>query len=356
MEAVSHTLTLSNHEQDATSPVQGYSPAGQLLHLISGYWVGQAIYAAAELGIADLLGKKGRSVGELARLTQTHEPSLYRLLRALASVGIFTEAEPGSFAQTPMGALLRSDMPGNLAAFARFQGDAWHWQAWGAIAESVRSGMSAMALVHGKTNCFQYLAGHERSAALFNGAMGGYAAQVHAAMVDAYDFSNAGLIVDVGGGQGTLLATILEAAPNARGLLVDRAEVLIGADAVLERVAGRCNTHAANFFAGVPAGGDIYVLSTVLHDWNDADAITILCHIREAMQPSGRVLVVEHVVPDGNEPHPSKFIDLEMMLVTGGRERTAQEYESLLAGAGLSLARIIPTAVSASIIEAERTS
>ncbi|MSQ58568.1 MAG: methyltransferase [Betaproteobacteria bacterium] len=326
-----------------------------MLHLISGYWVGQAIYAAAELGIADLLGKKGRPVGELARLTQSHEPSLYRLMRALASVGIFTEVAPGSFAQTPMGALLRSDMPGDLAAFSRFQGDAWHWQAWGAIAESVRSGMSAMTLMHGTPNCFQYLAVHERSAAIFNGAMGGYAAHVHAAVVDAYDFSNAGLIVDVGGGQGTLLAAILEAAPHASGLLVDRAEVLSGADAVLDHVAGRCATQAGDFFTGVPSGGDIYVLSTVLHDWNDADAITILRHIREAMQDNGRVLVVEHVVPAGNEPHPSKFIDLEMMLVTGGKERTAEEYEFLLASAGLFLGRIISTAVSASIIEAERT-
>ena len=343
---------MSNHAKDNADPVQGFSPAGQLLHLISSYWVAQAIYAAAELGIADLLGKKGRSVDELARLTHSHGPSLYRVLRALASAGIFSEVAPGSFAQTPMGALLRSDMPGNLAAFSRFQGDAWHWQAWGAITESVRTGKSAMALVHDQPNCFEYLAKHERSAALFNGAMSGYAAQVHAAVVDAYDFSAAGLIVDVGGGQGTLLAAILDEAPRARGLLMDRAEVITGAAAVLERVAGRCQTQAGDFFQEVPAGGDVYLLSSVLHDWNDRDAITILRHVRDAMNSSGRVLIVEHVVPGGNEPHPGKFIDLEMMLVTGGRERTAEEYESLLTSAGLSLTQIIPTAVSASIIEA----
>lgn len=341
--------------QDDADPIQGFSPAGQLLHLISGYWVAQAIYVAAELGIADLLGKKGRSIDELAQRTHTDGASLYRVLRALASVGIFAESAPQSFVQTPMGVLLRSDMPGNLAAFSRFQGDAWHWNAWGAIVDSVRSGKSAMTLCHGTANCFEYLAHHAPSASLFNLAMGGYAAQVNAAVVDAYDFSTAELIVDVGGGEGTLLATILECVPQARGVLFDRAEVLSGAAAVLQqhRVADRCLATAGDFFAGVPQGGDIYLLSSVLHDWNDSDATAILRNVRAAINGSGRLLIVEHVVPDGNESHPAKFIDLEMMLVTGGKERTAQEYQSLLSGAGLKLHRLIPTAASATIIEAQ---
>jgi O-methyltransferase domain/Dimerisation domain len=338
-----------------TDPIQGYSPAGQLLNLISGYWVAQAIYVATELGISDLLGKKPRYVDELAQQTRTHAPSLYRVLRALASVGIFSEDAPQSFVQTPMGALLRSDMPGNLAAFSRLQGDRWHWNAWGAIVDSVRSGKTAMSLNHDKANCFEYLADHQGPAKLFNAAMSGYASQVNAAVVDAYDFSNARVIVDVGGGHGKLLGSILEYAHQARGVLFDRPEVLLGATTVLQElgVADRCLASAGDFFQSVPAGGDFYVLSSVLHDWNDTEATAILRNVRTAMNGTGRLLVVEHVVPDGNEPHPGKFIDLEMMLVTGGKERTAAQYQSLLSGAGLTLQRLIPTAMSATVIEVQ---
>ncbi len=336
-------------------PVQGFSPAGQLLNLICGYWIGQAIHVAAELGIADLLGRRARSVDELAQATGAHGPSLYRVMRALASAGIFSEAIPRGFVQTPMGALLRRDMPGNLAAFSRFQGDAWHWNTWGAIVDSVRSGTPAIVLRHDSPNCFDYLAHHPRSASLFNAAMSGYAAQVNGAVIDAYDFATAAQIVDVGGGQGALLATILEQAPKARGILFDRAEVLAGADALLQHrgVAGRCRTIAGDFFETVPVGGDIYVLSSVLHDWEDREATAVLRNVRAAMSGGGSLLIVEHVLPGGDEPHPGKLIDLEMMLVTGGRERTVQEYQALLRDAGFGKLNLIPTAASASIIEAQ---
>jgi len=335
-------------------PVQGFSPAGQLLNLICGYWIGQAIHVAAELGIADLLGKRARSVDELARETGAHGPSLYRVLRALASAGIFSEAVPRGFVQTPMGALLRSDMPGNLAAFSRFQGDAWHWSTWGAIVDSVRSGTPALALCHDSRNCFDYLAHHPQSAAVFNAAMSGYASQVNAAVVDAYDFGGAARIVDIGGGQGALLATILEQAPKAHGILFDRAEVLASAAALLQHhgVAGRCQTVAGDFFEAVPAGGDLYVLSSVLHDWEDLEATALLRNVCAAMTGGGRLLIVEHVLPGGDEPHPGKLIDLEMMLVTGGRERTALEYQTLLHDAGFGDIKLIPTAASATVVEA----
>lgn len=317
----------------------------------------QAIYVATELGIPDLLGRKSRSVDMLASETNTHASSLYRVLRALASVGIFSEAEPQSFVQTPMGMLLRSDMPGNLGAFSRFQGDAWHWQAWGAIVDTVRTGKSAMALCHDTPNCFEYLAHHQQSAAVFNSAMSGYSAQVNAAVVDAFDFSAAKHIVDVGGGQGRLLGAILECAPQAQGVLFDRAEVLSNASAVLQQhsVADRCHTVAGNFFDAVPAGGDIYLLSSILHDWDDHEAIAILKNVRAAMGGSGRLLIIEHVLTDGDEPHPGKFIDLEMMLVTGGKERSVQAYQSLLTAGGFSLMDLIPTAVTASIVVAQCT-
>ena len=346
-----------DYANDDADPIQGYSPAGQLLNLISGYWVTQAIYVAAELGIADLVGKKARSVDDLAQQTQSHAPSLYRVLRALASVGIFAETAPCSFVQTPMGALLRSGMPGNLAAFSRMQGDHWHWDAWGAIVDSVRSGKSAMSLRHNKANCFDYLATNQASAALFNTAMGSYASQANAAVVDAYNFSGAKVIVDVGGGEGTLLSMILDGAPQARGVVLDRAEVLAGAMALFQQygVADRCRTIAGDFFHNVPEGGDIYVLSSVLHDWNDDQATAILRNIGAAMMPNARLLIVEHVVPDGNESHPGKFIDLEMMLITGGKERTAREYQSLLTKAGFDIQQLIPTAVSATVIEVQRS-
>ena len=294
---------------------------------------------------------------QLAEETRTHASSLCRVLRALASVGIFAEASPQHFVQTPMGVLLRKDMPGNLAAFSRMQGDAWHWQAWGDIVDSVRSGKTALALRHDTPNCFDYLAQHASSAAVFNDAMRGYAAQVNTAVVDAYDISAAALIVDVGGGNGGLLGAILQCAPRARGLLFDRPAVLAEAGVVLEqhRVAQRCVMQAGNFFETAPAGGDVYLLSSVLHDWDDDNASTVLRNVCIAMHdksPSARLLIVEHVLPGANEEHPGKFIDLEMMLVTGGRERTVEEYEALLNRNGFALHGVIPTAASASIVEA----
>lgn len=336
-------------------PVQGFSPAGQLLHLMCGYWIGQAIHVAAELGLADRIGKQARAVDELAQETGTHGPSLYRVLRALASAGIFSEAAPQRFVQTPMSVLLRRDMPGNLAAFSRFQGDAWHWNAWGAIVDCVRSGKPAMVLQHDAANCFEYLVHHPQSARVFDAAMSGYAAQVNAAVVDAYDFSTAAHIVDVGGGRGALLAAILESSPRARGLLFDRPEVLAGAMTLLReyRVADRCQTMAGDFFESVPAGADLYVLSSILHDWDDRQALALLRNVRAAMRQRGRLLIVEHVLPDGDEPHPGKLIDLEMMLITGGQERTQDEYAALLAAAGFGTPHLIPTASSATIVEVQ---
>lgn len=334
-------------------PVQGYSPAGQLLHLICGYWIAQAIHVAAEIGIADLLGRRVRHIEDLARETRTDGPSLYRLLRALASVGIFSEVEPGGFVQTPMGALLQVGMPGNLAAFSRLQGAPWHWEAWGGIVDSVRTGIPAMQLRHAAPNCFDYLARHPQSLPVFDAAMSGYAAQVNAAVVDAYDFSGASCIVDVGGGQGALLASILECAPQARGVLFDRAEVIEHAQPLLRqyRVASRCETVAGDFFESVPEGGDAYLLSSILHDWGDDKSLIILNKIREHMAPGGNLLIVEHVLPEGDEPHPGKLIDLEMMLITGGKERTAGEYAALLAKAGFDKPSFISTASSASIVK-----
>lgn len=337
-----------------SDPVQGFSPAGQLLHLITGFWTSQAIHVAAELGIADLLGRKPQSVEELARKSGADADALHRLLRALAGVGVVAEPVPRQFALSPMTVLLREDTPGNLRAFARFQGEGWHWGCWGDLLSTVRSGKPATLLRHGAANCFEYLANHPESARRFDDAMGAYSAQVHAAVVDAYDFSGAARIADIGGGTGTLLATVLSAAPRADGILFDRAAVLAGAPEVLQAhgVAARCSMVAGDFFASVPVSADLFLLSAILHDWDDEPAAAILRQVAAAMPAGARILIVENVIPDDAQPHPGKLIDLEMLVVAGGRERTEAQFAALFASAGLRLSRVVSTAVSASIIEA----
>ena len=339
-------------------PVQGFSPAGQLLSLITGYWISQAIHVAADLGIADLLDKRGRPIEDLARATHSNPDGLYRLMRALAGSGVFAESAPREFVLTPMGALLRRDMPGNLRDFSRFQGDRWHWNSWGALGESVCNGRPAR-LSSGSggelaANCFDYLATQPESAAIFNAAMTGYTTQVHAAVAENYDFYNARVVMDVGGGHGALLALLLDQYPPLRGVLFDRESVVAGARQTFAEfgVADRVQVVGGDFFASVPHGADIALLCAVIHDWDDEHAASILRAVVEALPTDGRVLIVENVIPDGNEAHPGKLIDLEMLLMTGGREHTHHEFEVLLAGAGLRIERVLPTAVSISIIEA----
>lgn len=339
-------------------PVQGFSPAGQLLTLITGYWISQAIHVAAELGIADLLGKRGRPIQDLARATGSNPDALYRLMRALAASGVFAEAAPREFVLTPMGALLKRDMPGNLRDFSRFQGDGWHWNSWGGLGESVKNGRPAQLLAgaggNQRANCFEYLASQPESAAIFNAAMTGYTAQVHAAVAESYDFSDARMVMDVGGGHGALLAVLLDQYPALRGVLFDRESVVMGSRQTFAEfgVSDRVELVGGDFFAALPRGADNTLLCAVIHDWDDERAAAILRNVVTAMPADGSVLIVENVIPEGNEAHPGKLIDLEMLLMTGGRERTHREFEVLLGIAGLQIERVLPTAVSISIIEA----
>lgn len=344
----------SGPQRDDAEPVQGFSPAGQLLHLMSGYWVSQALHTAAELGLADAVGRKPRDVDALAQALDCDADALYRLLRALASVGVFTEAAPRAFATTPMAVLLRRDMPGNLRDFCRFQGARWHWQSWGDLVGTVRSGIPAIRRELGATDCFDYLASHPEEAATFDAAMSGYAARVHAAIVDEGGFDDARLIVDVGGGRGELLARLLEAVPAARGIVLDRAPVVAGATQTFARfgVQARAQAVAGDFFDEVPAGGDLYLLSNILHDWPDAQAIALLRRIRAAMADRARVLIVEHVIAPGDAADPGKLVDLEMMVIAGGRERTEAEFRRLADAAGLHITAIRRTATAACIVEA----
>jgi hypothetical protein len=329
-----------HNPQESPAPEQ----LQELFRLMSGYRVSQALYVAATLGIADRLKDGPQSSDALAEATGTHAGALYRLLRFLAGAGVVHEVAPRHFALTPLGAGLRADLPGSLRPAALMLLDTAHWPAWGQLLHSVRTGETAFARVHGK-GFFDYLAGHSEAAATFHRAMASNMAQSGSAITRAYDFAGIRRLVDVGGGQGVLLATILRAHPAMRGVLFDQPEVVVGARATLEAqgVADRCEVVGGDFFDAVPPGGDAYLLRQVVHDWDDARAATILANCRRAIQGPGRLLVVERVVaPDYRHAMPVLHLDMEMLVNLGGLQRTATEYEALFAAAGFRLSRSVP--------------
>ncbi len=335
------------------------TPAATLLHLMTGYRAMQALYVAARLGIADLLKDGARGSEELARATGADARALHRLLRALASLGVFGEDADGRFTPSELGALLRSDVPGSLRAAAIFFGDERNWHAWGKLERSVMSGEPVRG-PRGTQVFLEESARDPEGAALFNAAMTSLTSAFDAAVTAAYDFSRLGTLVDVGGGQGALISSILAANPALRGILFDIPPVIESARGRIGEagLAGRCELVAGDFFASVPAGGDAYVLKWVIHDWDDEHSVAILGSCRRAMARDGRLLLVERVVPERiDQSADTQGIvlgDLNMLLWTGGRERTAAEYRALLASGGFTLARIVPTATQLSIIEGAR--
>jgi SAM-dependent methyltransferase len=327
-------------------------PHVALLQMMTGYWVSQSIYVAAKLGIADLLGGGPRHYESLAGATQTHAPSLYRLLRALASVGVFRETEPGCFDVTPTAALLQSTNAESMRALAVMYCEE-QYRAWSDMLTSVQTGQTAFERVFG-TTYFTHLAQHPESNETFNQAMTGWSAQLDHAVLAAYDFSRFATVVDVGGGYGRLLTSILHAHPVARGVLFDQPHVIAGASELLRAAGldGRCELVGGDFFVEVPRNGDAYILSQIVHDWNDDRSVAILKTCRRAIAPTGRLLLVEMVIATGNNPDFGKFLDLHMLALVGGRERTQSEYRDLLAEAGFQVTRVVPTAAGASIVEA----
>jgi SAM-dependent methyltransferase len=340
---------------DNVSPEIGATAPATLLRMMTGYWVSQAIYVAAKLGLADRLADGPASVEALAEATESHAPSLYRVLRALASVGVFTETSPRHFALTPLAAPLRTGTPDSLRALAIIYNEDCY-RAWGALLHSVRTGQPAFDDVFGMPP-FPYYAQHPEADRILNEGLVDYTNRVAGAVVAAYDFSPFGTIVDVGGGYGTLLAAILQRNPATRGILFDQPHVIAGAEGLLTEagVADRCTRVAGDFFRAVPAGGDAYLLSQILHDWDDERSVAILRECRRAMPERGKLLVVEIALPSGEQPSFGKWLDLHMLAMTGGRERTAAEYDALFRSAGLALARVIPTPAGPSVIEAVPT-
>jgi hypothetical protein len=333
----------------------GVPPPVAMLQMISGFWISRAIYIAAKLGIADLLRDGHRTIDELAAATGTHAPSLYRVMRALASVGVFTEAEKTGFTLTPLAETLRTDAPGSLRAFATVELGEEHYPAWGELLHSVKTGEIAFDRAFGMP-VWKFFEQNPENAKTFNDAMTGMTLAVNDAVLSSYDFSSISEIVDVGGGHGSLIASILKSNPPMRGVLFDAPPVIEGARRRIgaEGIAERCEAIAGDFFESVPSGGYAYILKWIIHDWDDERSVTILKNCHRAMAENGRLLLVEAVVPDGSEPHFSKFIDLNMLVMTGGRERTEDEYRTLFEASGFRLTRIIPTESPMSIIEGER--
>ncbi len=328
-------------------------PEAILPQMILGGLMQKSIWVAAKLGIADLIAEKPRAAEELAAATDAHAPSLYRVLRTLASAGVFAENSDGKFELTPLAELLRSDTPNSMRDYAIMMGEDWVWQAYGELMYSVKTGGIAHDKVQGMSS-FEFFEKNEEVGKIFNRAMTNLSLLSAPAIVEAYDFSSIGKLVDIAGGHGRLLAAILKANPHLQGVLFDLPFVIENAGELLESegVATRTEKVSGDFFESVPADADAYMMKHIIHDWDDQSSIKILQNIHRAMNEDGKVLIVEMVVPVGNAPSPAKGLDIVMLTIEGGKERTEKEYRELLDAAGLRLTRIIPTRSPFSIVEA----
>ncbi|NEP63408.1 MAG: methyltransferase [Symploca sp. SIO2G7] len=341
-------MTSSNYSVNPNS----IPPQTILLQMITGYWVSQCIYIAAKLGIADLLQDGEQHSDALAIATNTNKDSMYRLLRALASIGIFAQTKPYCFTLTPLATYLQSNVPQSLRAMSIMFGEE-HYQAWGNLMSSMQTGQNAFEDLY-NTNIFEFYKQNPTPGQVFDQAMTDASGIENVAVLNAYDFSAIDKLVDIGGGNGKLLSSILQAYPTMTGVLFDQPEVIHRASDLVEKsgVSDRIQLATGNFFETIPVEADAYVLKHILHDWGDEQAIAILKNCYQAMAESGRLLVIEIIILPGNEPCPAKFIDINMLVVSpGGRERTNAEYEELLKAAGFKLTRIIPTASNVSVIE-----
>lgn len=328
----------------------------ELLRMVTGFWVSQALYVAATLGLADLLRDGAQTTDDLARRTGAHAPSLYRLLRALTSVGVFAEEPPGQFTVTPLGTYLRSDRPDSVREAALVFGSPYLWTAWGKLFHSVQTGEPAFDHLHGQ-GFFAYLSGHPEEAEHFNQFCAKTAALREEPLLAGYDdFASIKVLLDVGGGYGAILAAVLRAHSAMRGILFDAPNVVAGAPPVLEAagVANRCTVVGGNFFDQVPSGADACLLASILHDWDDERAVTILRNCQQALPAGGRLLVLEHVVPDRHLAPETAFMDLNMQVVLPGKERTVGEFRELFEAAGFRLKRILPLGPFAGLVEGIR--
>jgi hypothetical protein len=341
---------MSNSVTTSAAPPQA---AQTIFQLGTGFIASSALQVAVRLTIADRLAGGAKTAAALAADTGVQEDGLYRVLRVLASVGVFEETSPRRFALTPAADLLRTDRPDSMHPMALWLTDPFHFRTFAEIMHSVKTGQPAVEKVVGMP-VFEYLANQPELSAIFNDAMTALSSTVAPAAVKAYDFSGIDVLVDVAGGHGEVLMAVLRAHPAMRGILFDVDHVIAGAAPRIAAagLSDRCATATGDFFTAVPAG-DGYIMKHIIHDWDDARAVTILKNIRAAMTtPKGRLILLESVLQPGNQPDLGKFIDLEMLVMPGGRERTADEFGALLARGGFALSRIVPTGAPLLVIEA----
>ena len=330
-------------------------PPAQMMQLITGFWTSCCIYSAAKLDIADQLAHRPQSVEQLAESTRSHAPSLNRVMRALAGAGIFCRNEEGAFCNNSLSETLRSDVPGSMKAMAIAQlGD--YYNAWGNLVYSIKTGKTAFDQVEGMP-VWKYYETHPEEGQNFMKAMTGLTGAVIKNVIPEYDFSSMHTIVDVGGGNGALLMAVLNTAPQAKGIVFDEEYVV---EKTKEELAGkgfdsRCTVAAGSFFDFIPKEADGYLMKMVLHDWNDEQCLQILSNCHKAMKPGSKLLVIESVIPEEDSPHPGKYMDINMLAMTGGMERTEKEFAGLFQKAGLKLSRVIHThSPLFSIIEATK--
>jgi hypothetical protein len=329
--------------------------SARILKSVFDQWFSCCVYVAARLNIADQLANGPLPIETLAAANGSHTPSLYRVLRALAGEGIFEETSPGVFGLTPEAVALQSDSPASMKAFVQaLLGE--HYHAWGQLLYSVQTGGTAFDHYYGM-DLWKYYDTHPQDGINFMNAMTGMSELQLPHIVAAYDFSAFNTIIDVAGGNGALMLAVLEATPGLKGVIFDQPYVAERTAEVIatRQLAERCRVVPGNFFGSIPAGADAYMMKYILHDWHDADALRILKNIYSAMPRGGKLLVIDAVIPEGNVPNPGKFMDVNMLVATGGRERTAREFEALFEQAGLRLNRVIDLTIpDMSIVEGEK--
>ena len=327
-------------------------PQASIFGFVTGVWAAQAVATAARLGIPDLLAHGPRTAADLASVVKVDPSALHRLLRGIASVGVLTSEADERFSLTPVGECLRSDVPGSMRSFIIAETAPGHWLPWGHLERSVRTGAPSSEHALGM-NVWDYYKKNHEEGHHFAEAMSGMSGMAMQAVLASYSFSGLRKIVDVGGSHGAFLSAVLGREPSAKGVLFDRPEVVEGAGATLEAagVADRVERVGGSFFEKVPSGGDAYLLKHILHDWNDEECVKILRGVRESMAPDARVVVVEMLITSDGPPSPAPLLDLNMLVMLTGKERTADEFAGLFAKAGLRLAGVTPTHSPFAVLE-----
>lgn len=332
------------------------SPPEFMRNLAIGHWVARLIHIAAKLRLADLVKKGPRTVEDLATAAGVQPLALYRILRALASVGVFAETKNRRFKLTPLAATLRTDVPASMHGWALMINENWGWDSWKELLHGVKTGEMPFLKAHGMP-IFEYFETHPEDLQVFGESMTSLSRSENPTVPAAYKFSGIRTLVDVGGGHGSLLATILKANPKLKGVLYDQHSVVSRAEkdqhVTAKGIKERCRLESGNFFEAVPTGGDAYIMKSILHDWNDEACVKILANCRDAMNEMGKILVVDNVIAPGNDPSWGKLLDIQMLII-GGRERTKKEFAAMFAEADLKLTRVVPTKGPLSIVEGVR--